>query len=50
MAKSNTLTVGKWRRLQQTAGPRGTFAVAAVDSPRPASPFAGNRIARRQIK
>ncbi|MHC4229671.1 MAG: tagatose 1,6-diphosphate aldolase, partial [Planctomycetota bacterium] len=31
MAKSNTLTVGKWRRLQQTAGPRGTFAVAAVD-------------------
>ncbi|TKJ37754.1 MAG: hypothetical protein CEE38_06700 [Planctomycetes bacterium B3_Pla] len=31
MARSNTLTVGKWRRLQQTAGPRGTFAVAAVD-------------------
>ena len=31
MAKSKTLTVGKWRRLQQTAGPRGTFAVVAVD-------------------
>jgi tagatose-1,6-bisphosphate aldolase len=25
------LTIGKWRRLQQTAGPRGTFAVVAVD-------------------
>ncbi|MHC4703687.1 MAG: tagatose 1,6-diphosphate aldolase [Planctomycetota bacterium] len=31
MAKSKTLTVGKWRRLQQTVGPRGTFSVLAVD-------------------
>ena len=31
MAESNTLTVGKWRRLQQTVGPRGTFSVLAVD-------------------
>lgn len=31
MAISKTLTVGKWRRLQQTSGPRGTFAVVAVD-------------------
>ncbi|MCP4612156.1 MAG: tagatose 1,6-diphosphate aldolase [Planctomycetes bacterium] len=26
-----TMTIGKWRRLQQTAGPRGTFYIAAVD-------------------
>ena len=25
------MTIYKWRRLQQTAGPKGTFAVAAVD-------------------
>ena len=25
------MTVGKWRRLQQTAGPDGTFSVLAVD-------------------
>jgi tagatose-1,6-bisphosphate aldolase len=25
------MTIGKWRRLQQTAGPNGTFAVLAVD-------------------
>lgn len=31
MPKSNALTVGKWRRLQQTAGSTGTFAVVAVD-------------------
>lgn len=31
MAKPNTLTVGKWRRLHQTSGPRGTFSVVAVD-------------------
>jgi tagatose 1,6-diphosphate aldolase len=31
LAKSKTLTVGKWRRLQQTAGARETFAVLAVD-------------------
>ena len=31
MAESRTLTVGKWRRLHQTAGPKGTFAVVAVD-------------------
>ncbi|MFC1633449.1 tagatose 1,6-diphosphate aldolase [Planctomycetota bacterium] len=26
-----TMTIGKWRRLQQTAGPRGTFSVLAID-------------------
>jgi tagatose 1,6-diphosphate aldolase len=31
LARSKTLTVGKWRRLQQTADARGTFAVLAVD-------------------
>ena len=31
MPKSNSLTIGKWRRLQQTAGSTGTFAVVAVD-------------------
>lgn len=31
MPKSNTLTIGKWRRLQQTAGSTGTFAILAVD-------------------
>ena len=25
------MTIGKWRRLQQTAGPAGTFSVLAVD-------------------
>lgn len=25
------MTVGKWRRLQQTAGPEGTFSVLAID-------------------
>jgi len=25
------MTIGKWRRLQQTAGPRGTFYIVAVD-------------------
>jgi len=25
------MTIGKWRRLQQTAGPTGTFSVLAVD-------------------
>ena len=25
------MTIGKWRRLQQTAGPRGTFSVLAID-------------------
>lgn len=25
------MTIGKWRRLQQTAGPEGTFSVLAVD-------------------
>ena len=25
------MTIGKWRRLQQTAGPRGTFYILAVD-------------------
>ncbi|MDT8303938.1 MAG: tagatose 1,6-diphosphate aldolase [Sedimentisphaerales bacterium] len=25
------MTIGKWRRLQQTAGPNGTFYIAAVD-------------------
>jgi tagatose 1,6-diphosphate aldolase len=25
------MTIGKWRRLQQTAGPRGTFSVVAID-------------------
>jgi len=25
------MTIGKWRRLQQTAGPSGTFYIAAVD-------------------
>lgn len=31
MTISSTLTIGKWRRLQQTASARGTFAVMAVD-------------------
>jgi len=31
LTRSKTLTVGKWRRLQQTADARGTFAVVAVD-------------------
>ncbi|MHC4165971.1 MAG: tagatose 1,6-diphosphate aldolase [Planctomycetota bacterium] len=31
MAQSNPMTVGKWRRLRQTVGPRGTFSVLAVD-------------------
>ncbi len=31
MAESRALTVGKWRRLQQTSGPNGTFSVVAVD-------------------
>ncbi|MHC4581572.1 MAG: tagatose 1,6-diphosphate aldolase, partial [Planctomycetota bacterium] len=31
MARSKTLTVGKWRRLQQTADAKRTFAVLAVD-------------------
>ena len=31
MARSKSLTVGKWRRLQQTADAGGTFAVLAVD-------------------
>jgi tagatose 1,6-diphosphate aldolase len=31
LPKSNTLTIGKWRRLQQTAGSTGTFAILAVD-------------------
>jgi len=26
-----TMTIGKWRRLQQTAGPTGTFSVVAID-------------------
>ena len=25
------MTIGKWRRLQQTAGPNGTFYIAAID-------------------
>ncbi len=25
------MTIGKWRRLQQTAGPKGTFYVVAID-------------------
>jgi len=25
------MTIGKWRRLQQTAGPKGTFYIAAID-------------------
>ena len=25
------MTIGKWRRLQQTAGPKGTFYIVAVD-------------------
>lgn len=25
------MTIGKWRRLQQTAGPTGTFSIAAID-------------------
>lgn len=25
------MTIGKWRRLQQTTGPRGTFSVLAID-------------------
>ncbi len=25
------MTIGKWRRLQQTAGPRGTFYIVAID-------------------
>jgi len=25
------MSIGKWRRLQQTAGPRGTFSVVAID-------------------
>lgn len=31
MVTGNTITVGKWRRLQQCAGPRNTFAVLAID-------------------
>ena len=31
MLKSSTLTIGKWRRLQQTAGSTDTFAILAVD-------------------
>jgi tagatose 1,6-diphosphate aldolase len=31
LTKSKALTIGKWRRLQQTAGSTGTFAVVAVD-------------------
>jgi tagatose 1,6-diphosphate aldolase len=31
LPKPNTLTVGKWRRLQQTAGSTGTFAILAID-------------------
>lgn len=27
----STITLGKWRRLQQTASPRGTFTVLAMD-------------------
>jgi len=26
-----TMTIGKWRRLQQTANPTGTFSIAAID-------------------
>jgi tagatose 1,6-diphosphate aldolase len=26
-----TMTIGKWRRLQQTAGSKGTFYIAAID-------------------
>jgi tagatose-1,6-bisphosphate aldolase len=29
--QSMAMTVGKWRRLQQTTGPEGTFSVLAVD-------------------
>ncbi|MEJ2703072.1 MAG: hypothetical protein P8Z79_11585, partial [Sedimentisphaerales bacterium] len=25
------MTIGKWRRLQQTAGPRGIFSIVAID-------------------
>ena len=31
LATLNTMTVGKWRRLQQCAGPQHTFAVLAID-------------------
>jgi tagatose-1,6-bisphosphate aldolase len=31
LPKSNALTIGKWRRLQQAAGTTGTFAIVAVD-------------------
>jgi len=26
-----SITIGKWRRLQQSASPKGTFSVLAID-------------------
>jgi len=31
LSKSKALTIGKWRRLQQTSSKTGTFAIVAVD-------------------
>jgi len=31
MRGTKTITIGKWRRLQQTAGPTGIFSVLAID-------------------
>jgi len=45
------MTVGKWRRLQQTAGPAGTFSVLAIDHRGPLRRALGpNRHKGRRMK